>query len=58
MQPKIYSTINPQKGKVKIRLVASERKETNATIAISNFSATVPIKPIPKRAPLNVLGLL
>ena len=52
------STINPRKRKVKIRLVASVRSETIATITISNFSATAPIKPIPKRVLLNILGLI
>ena len=58
MQSKISSTINPRKEKVKIRLVASARSERIATIAISNFSATAPIKPIPKRVSLNILGLI
>ena len=50
MQFKINSTINSQKGKLKDRLVASERKEIkkNVAIAFSNFLATTQIKPIPK----------
>ena len=58
VQSKVNSTINPQEGKVKIRLVASVRSKTNAIITISNFSVTASIRPIPKRALFNLLGLL
>ena len=58
MQSKINSTINQQKGRVKIRLVASKRNETNVTIVISNSLATALIKQTPKRASLNILCLL
>ena len=56
MQSKINSTINPQKVKVKNKLVASKKKETNVTIAISNFLATISIKTNSKKGFVEHLG--
>ena len=57
MQSKNDATINPGRGKVRIRLIASLKNETIAMVVISNISTANPMKPIPKKVLLNILEL-